>query len=220
MFNLAIINNLSSSTDPLRLTFKLAYQGRSNLANEKLQVFSSNNCGQTWSLRYSKAMSTLTTVGNYSSSPFTPSSLSDWRTEQISISSLLNTQHMLFKFQFTSDANGLSNNIYIDDINLSRLPVVGIEENNFTQQINVFPNPVNQNNFTLDFVSEYSSELKIKLIDIQSKEILNIEEKLNIGENKINVNLPENCASGIYFLSITSKDFTHFRKIIVQQKNR
>jgi len=219
-FNLNAINNLSSSTDPLRLTFKLAYQGRSNLANEKLQVFSSNNCGQTWSLRYSKAMSTLTTVGNYSSSPFTPSSLSDWRTEQISISSLLNTQHMLFKFQFTSDANGLSNNIYIDDINLSRLPVVGIEENNFTQQINVFPNPVNQNNFTLDFVSEYSSELKIKLIDIQSKEILNIEEKLNIGENKINVNLPENCASGIYFLSITSKDFTHFRKIIVQQKNR
>jgi hypothetical protein len=189
------------------------------MANERLQVFSSNNCGQTWSLRYSKTMNNLTTVGNYSTIPFIPDSLSDWRTEQVSISSLLNAQHMLFKFQFTSDASGLTNNIYIDDINLSRAPV-GFEENNFMSKINVFPNPVNQNNFIIDFYAEHTAELKIKLVDIQSKEVLNVKEKINVGENKININLPENCSSGLYFLSITSKDFTSYSKIIIQQKNR
>ena len=216
-FNINAINNSVSSTDPLRFTFKLAYQGRNNMANERLQVFSSNNCGQTWSLRYSKAMNNLTTVGNYSTLPFIPDSLSDWRTEQVSISSLLNAQHILLKFQFTSDASGLTNNIYIDDINLSRAPV-GFEENNFMSKINVFPNPVNQNNFIIDFYAEHTAELKIKLVDIQSKEILNIKEKIKVGENKININLPENCSSGLYFLSITSKDFTSYSKIIIQQK--
>lgn len=216
-FNLNAVNNLSSSSDPLRLTFKLAYQGRSNLVNEKLQVFSSNNCGQTWSLRYSKAMNNLTTTGNYSFTPFIPASLSDWRTEQISISSLLNAQHMLFKFQFTSDINGLTNNIYIDDINLSRLPV-GLKSNEEDiLDFNVFPNPTNGNELTINFNSYSKEKIHLQITDLHGKLIWENTLKTYHGLNQFTIDQINLFDSGIYFLKVTTTNSNFIKKLVINR---
>ncbi len=216
-FNLNTINNLSSTSDPLRLTFKLAYQGRSVQANERLQVFSSNNCGQTWSLRYSKTMNNLTTVGSYSTLPFFPTSLADWRTEQISISSLLNAQHMLFKFQFTSDAHGLTNNIYIDDINLSRMPIGLKATEESTENIIVYPNPVIDNSLTINFISDLKQSIQILLTDMNGRLLLKKNTQVIVGENEIKIDDLQQLSSGVYFLKINSDKINYNKKIVVQR---
>ena len=216
-FNLNAVNNLASSNDPLKLTFKLAYQGRSDQANERLQVFSSNNCGQTWSLRYSKTMNNLTTVGSYSQLPFMPDSLSDWRTEQVSINSLLNAQHMFFKFQFTSDVNGLTNNIYIDDINLSRnqIGIQQLDEN--IQDFTVFPNPVIGDQVTISFNSIVKQLLYVQLSDINGKVIYKNEIEAIAGNNQFKMNSFNGVNSGIYFLKINSNQINLSLKIIISR---
>lgn len=214
-FNLSAINSSTSSSDPLKFTFKLAYQGRNEQANERLQVFSSTNCGQTWSLRYSKTMNNLTTVGSYSSLPFYPDSLQDWRTEQVSISALLNQQHVLFKFQFTSDALGQTNNLYIDDINISKMPI-GINEINETlYNVNVFPNPINGKSLTLNFIATQKQQFNLNLFDVNGKLVYSNCLTIKPGENNLDINDLNDISSGIYFLKINSNQFNSTHKLIV-----
>ena len=68
-FDLSAIN---TSAPPVAFTFKLAYQQLNTSAVEKLQVFSSINCGQTWLQRYQKAGSLLSTVAGTNPNAFIP----------------------------------------------------------------------------------------------------------------------------------------------------
>jgi len=213
-YNLSAMNATSA---PLAFTFKLAYQQKTSSANERLQVLSSSNCGQTWAVRYSKSVSNLATVAGANANPFIPSSANDWRKETINISSLVSQQNVLFKFVFTSDASGNKNNIYIDDINIAQNPV-GIEElnNESLNSVNIIPNPSNGQNTMLNIVSTESSQLKISIIDVLGKQINSSLQAIQVGENNIHLfenNVP---ASGIYFvkMSIGAQQIT--KKIIIE----
>lgn len=213
-FNLAAMNATSA---PLAFTFKLAYQLKTSTANERLQVFSSTNCGQTWAMRYSKSVSNLSTVAGINANPFSPTSIADWRLETVNISSLVGQQNVLFKFVLTSDVNGNKNNIYIDDINIAQ-NTVGIEELNFESlgSVNIIPNPSNGQNTMLSILSSETSKLNISIIDVLGKQLTNSLQTIRVGEN--NIQLFENTipAAGIYFvkMSIGSQQVT--RKIVIE----
>ncbi|HEY1038909.1 MAG TPA: M43 family zinc metalloprotease, partial [Bacteroidia bacterium] len=140
-FNMAAINAANPGST---FTFKVAYQRKTTSSSEKLQVFSSTNCGQSWNQRYTKSGSALATVATANTSAFVPSS-SQWRTETVLTSAVSTQSNVLFKFVFTADAGAACNNIYIEDINISN-PGVGLNEA-FENQLNysVYPNPNNGN---------------------------------------------------------------------------
>lgn len=213
-YNLSAIN---ASASPISFTFKLAYQQKNGSANERLQVFSSTNCGQTWSVRYSKTAANIATVPGYNSNSFTPTSANEWRQETVNISSLVSQQNVLFKFVFTSDANGNKNNIYIDDINIDQNPI-GIEElNNQTlNSVSIIPNPSNGQNTILLVISSESNEMKINIIDVLGKQISSSLQSLVVGENNIqlfNNNIP---AAGIYFVKVNIGAQQITKKIIIE----
>src|SRR6185503_6158079 len=97
----------------------------------------STTCGKYWSLRRTLTGANLATAPRTSSS-FTPSSLSDWRLEGVSLGSVSNKPNIRIKFKFNSFAD---NNIYIDDINLLATPTGVTENPALDAGLDVYPNP-------------------------------------------------------------------------------
>ena len=209
-YNVAAINASNPSST---FTFKLAHQRKSTTSSEKLQVYSSSNCGQTWNLRYSKTGSALATVSTVNTSAFIPTS-TQWRTETVSTSALSTQTNVSFKFVFTSDANGSMNNIFMDDINFTNTAIGlnDLDKNHFGYSI--FPNP---NNGLMSIIFELTekSKLQVELIDLLGKKVYANELNLTSGNHTIQFGNENQFVSGIYFckLYVNGKSFT--QKVII-----
>jgi len=212
-YNISAINAANPGTT---FTFKLAHQRQSSTASEKLQVYSSINCGQNWSLRYSKNGSALATVSTINANSFVPTS-TQWRTETVSISSLLSQTNVWFKFVFTADANGSSNNIYVDDINIGAQSV-GINEQ--TESINgftIYPNP-NNGSFKTEFELNEKENVSIQLIDLLGKVYYESNYKnLNSGFHQLDINLPADLTTGIYFVRMSNSKGSKTTKLVIEK---
>ncbi|MCD6069179.1 MAG: hypothetical protein K0S33_4005 [Bacteroidetes bacterium] len=212
-YNLAAING---ATPTVSFTFKVAHQRRTTTASEKLQVFSSTNCGQTWTQRYNKTGSSLATVAGANASSFVPSGSSQWRTETVTIAALVAQTNVMFKFVFTSGAAGATNNIYIDDINISNSPnsLNTIAESQLN--LNVFPNPSN-GNVHVAFELKEKQAVKLELVDMLGRTIETaVNSSLPNGSYEYSFGSAQKLSSGIYFskLSVDGKVYT--RKVIVE----
>lgn len=211
-YNISAINTANPT---ITFTFKVAHQRASAAASEKLQVFSSSNCGYSWSQRYSKAGSALATVTATSTTPFVPTA-SQWRTETVSISALLAQPNVWFKFVFTSDANGSSNNIYIDDINISNNSVGINDLLASTLSYNVFPNP-NNGNMSVSFNLDTKRNVKLELIDLLGKTIETAtNSNLQAGDYSFEFGKNNKLAAGIYLSKLTVDGTTYSQKVIVE----
>jgi PKD repeat protein len=208
------ISAIYTANSGITFTFKLAYQRPSSTSSERLQVYSSTNCGQSWSLRYNKFGSTLATVNSINNLLFVPTS-TQWRVETIPIIAISNQSNVLFKFVFTSDANGYSNNIYIDDINMG-VQNTGIEDHLLNQiQFNVYPNP-NIGNFKSEFELYEKDNVKVQLTDLLGKVYHELNfENLDSGFHQFDINLPSYINSGIYFVRISTSKGSRTTKLFI-----
>ena len=105
------LSTLSAAT----VTFKVAFAQITSSNNDKLKLYASNNCGQTWALRWAKTGNLLASVSPQSA-PFTPSTTSEWQEFTVILTSSYLTENLRLKFVFENDGG---NNLYIDDINIS-----------------------------------------------------------------------------------------------------
>lgn len=196
------------------LRFKIANAQRpggtwTSASEDKLRVLISTNCGKTWVQRYNKSGANLSTVGTLNSA-FTPTSQSQWREENINLSSVASQHKVLIKFEATS---GEGNNLYLDDINITG--PVGVEENSNTDiAFSVFPNP-SDNNVFVNFSLNNDEEVELTLTDMTGKNIKTIiSSKLNKGEHSVVINKSEMNVSGIYFLNLKTTNSITVRKIL------
>ena len=211
-YNMSAIN---SANPTITFTFKVAHQRKTTTASERLQVYSSTNCGQSWNLRYNKAGSSLATVTSANTSAFVPTS-GQWRTETVSVSALLAQQNVWYKFVFTADAAGNTNNIYIDDINISNNSV-GLENIlESTLSYNVFPNP-NNGNMNVSFSLDSKHNVKLELIDLLGKTIETATNTyLQAGDHSFEFGKKMDLASGIYLSKLTIDGKSFIQKVIVE----
>ncbi len=159
--------NLSGS---LGTNFNFRYSYATNalqLSNitEKLQVYSSVDCGNTWFLRKTITGTDLASGFGSSGASFMPTSPSQWGYDEIYISGSLAQPDVRFKFVFISSP--YSNNLYLDDINIgtsTEVPEFRLND------IDVFPNPVNDF-LTIKFNKILPKDLLIELFDITGKKL-------------------------------------------------
>ncbi|MFQ5335735.1 MAG: T9SS type A sorting domain-containing protein, partial [Flavobacteriales bacterium] len=81
--------------------------------SDKMTLYVSTDCGQTWMPRWSQSGNGLATAATTSSS-FVPSS-NDWQQVNITLLSSQLAENVRFKFTFECDGG---NNLYVDDINI------------------------------------------------------------------------------------------------------
>jgi PKD repeat protein len=113
----AALNSTTGGRNNLWQPDNLAATGvkRDDANTDALRVYVSKDCGATWSLRKSISSTTISTAAN-TNGDFAPANSSEWRTEEIVLTSTFNTENFRVRFEFTS---GGGNNFYLDDINIT-----------------------------------------------------------------------------------------------------
>ena len=200
-----------SSVGNAEIHFKYAYSQRTTGDSEKLRVYASNNCGQSWSLKKQLAGSALS-LSTVFTTPFYPGAV-DWHSFDVTnISAAYLTQGFMFKIEFESD---MGNNIYIDDINLD--VNVGLNETNFSPiDFSIFPNPAT-NQATISYTLPISQNIKLTLTDVLGKQISVIESgNKSAGSYSIQLNENQLPQKGIYFVCLNNGVSTFTQKIVVQ----
>ncbi len=200
------------------LTFKLAYAQKTSSNNDRLRVYSSKDCGASWTLNYSSAGTGLHTIGtgSFTISPFLNPSASQWRTESVSLTPLTATNQSVFlKFEFTSDSVNPGNNILIDDINI--VSTVGIKTYSLDKAfISVYPNPLT-NTANINFSLTERNNVKIDLFEITGKKVKQIvDRELDKGDYNYILETENTLAKGIYFLKFKIGDGTSTKKVIIE----
>ncbi len=202
--------DLSDLTD-VTLSFKYAYAQRNTGNNDRLSIYVSSDCGQSWSLRRNISGATLATVPTQNAT-FTPSSQNDWAHVDITniVSSYL-VDNFRFKFTFTSDEG---NNIYLDDINLEGS--VGINElNGNVSSFEVYPNPMAEVS-TIAFNLNSEDRVSVVMLDVLGKEVMNIaNQSYTAGEHKITFDKGA-LNAGVYVVRLRAGNQDYTKKVFVR----
>lgn len=182
----------------LAISFDWAYARIEGSSVDVMQVLTSNDCGETWSVRKAYfGSSSLRTVPNIAAGPFTPSGDSEWKSELITnIPAAFVTDNLMVKFRF--EAKG-PNNLYIDNIMVGHPDHLGLKALQ-AQQVSAYPNPASES-----VVLELGNQHDTKHIRIYSltgqlvKTFDNIEQAPSV---KIDVS---DLLNGYYLIRIESE---------------
>ncbi|MBI3520005.1 MAG: T9SS type A sorting domain-containing protein [Bacteroidetes bacterium] len=197
--------------------FKVASASTTTVSSQiqdELKVFFSTNCGASW---FQRAVYTGTALVNNpaTTSAFIPDASTAWTLYSIPIISLFQTSNVLVKFQYKSSF--ASNNIYIDDINLSQ--TVGIVENNPTSEgFTIFPNPTSDKSaVTYHLTSD--AAVGIQVIDVLGKTIYqkNSANQQPGDHTELISKQGLNLVNGIYFVTLQINNKKHVQKLIISE---
>ncbi|NSW45551.1 MAG: PKD domain-containing protein [Bacteroidales bacterium] len=204
--NIAIAGQNTSNI----IKFKVAYAQIDENSTDRLDVYASFNCGQTWYPRLSKSGSLLQSTNGVFINNFVPQP-EQWKEEFISIGTFLNKPYIRLKFVATSH-NG--NPIYIDDIQLDQASDINFNSFDAEYLPTIFPNPINENS-KLWLKTNKEENLNLKVNNIVGQCIINKNIVLNNGENTLTIHELNNLPSGIYFISLTINEKSSNLKIII-----
>ncbi len=201
------IINLTGAT-AMSISFKYAYAKKELSTSDRLQLFISNNCNNTWLQRLNILSPALETAA-MTAIPFSPANSSEWK----QVSALIPTSYMTssFRFKFVYTSNG-GNNIYIDDINLDvNAGMIGLDEINSTFQL--YPNPANEQ-INISFTLTETKKIKVSILNVLGQTAYDNEiETYSEGEHTITIN-SNGIPAGMYFIKITD-EITSFNKPLV-----
>lgn len=195
------------------LNFKVAYAARPGVANERLRIFFSSDCGNNYVLLTQLTGSNLTSTDPFSGGSFAPASENDWRLISLKLNNLTGQNRRNVRFRFEALSNG-GNSIYLDDINISNsitsIPVLSKQDISF----GVYPNPA-ANEAKLSFSLPQAATTDVKVYDITGRVVKDFgAEQLNVGNHTYNINkIDNNLTEGIYFVKVLINNTLYTEKI-------
>jgi PKD repeat protein len=201
--------DLTQMNNP-KIYFRLAYKERSG-QSDRLRIYVSRNCGESWSLRYNNNGSSLATVSGTSNASYTPAGADDWEQIDVNLSTFASDDHVLIKFRGTS---GGGNKIYIDDIQISG--PLGVSDGNRGFALTVSPNPmVSEAKVSLEVAKE--ENYQVTLMDVAGKQISVIKNgKLSVGKHTFTIDKETLINSGIYLIQVDNGQGRQVLKLVVQ----
>lgn len=208
--------NLSFMKD-LKLSFRCIAATKATVAadmTDNLKVSYSFNCGLVWSTAFDLKGTDLVNAG-YHPESFVPTANANWALKEVSIPIKANSTNILFRFEYKTGPK--SNNIYIDDINLTG--AVGVDEAETQESsISIFPNPA-QESATIAYHLVQRNTVLVELSDVLGKQVTRINLGaqpegdhsfvLSKGELKLK--------TGIYFVKLTIGKAAVTRKMIITE---
>ncbi|MBK9639799.1 MAG: hypothetical protein IPO72_00535 [Saprospiraceae bacterium] len=216
--------DLSKNNKP-SMSFYYSYAKKYPNQADSFRLEYTLDCGKSWNifqgLHSTQIMSNLT--GGIVASAFYPKTSKDWRKLNLTNSFeqiFKNQPSVKFRFYFKSDprANG-SNNIFIDEINISDESITGVTNNKDEPAIQIYPNPSNSL-VIIDIKSDDLGESEIEIGNLTnfSTEIIKPVYTYE-GKTRFILNTMGHMQPGIYFLRIKKEGYTEIiRKIVLLEK--
>ncbi len=192
--------NVASAT----MTFDVAYAVLTYSGTpyyDGLKVKASTDCGVTWTTIYTKAGATLATAPGYTIPQpcWAPSGASQWRNDNINLSSVLGQSNVIFGFENTS---AWGTWIYLDNINITGTMGINI---NSAEGVSIYPNPAH-NNLNVKADQNINS---VRIIDMLGKTV-----SLSFPEEKtLQVDI-SSLPAGIYFVKVSAGDAQKLIKLV------
>jgi PKD repeat protein len=180
----------------LNVSFKYAFARRDTSNRDQLYLYTVSSCGGTALPRFNAIGAALETVP-VTTSPFYPTSSSDWRLVSNSILSAQFTSGFRLKFLFNKSGG---NNIFIDDINID-ISTATKDISETIDLLSVFPNPASTNCF-IKFNLTQTKTLAIHVFNVLGEKIQTIQKNIyEEGENEVKLNT-SNLSNGMYIVQI------------------
>jgi len=193
------------TTGDAQLTFMLAHANRNSTTHsERLRVYASRNCGETWTLRYTKSGNDLNTAGGTISGNFIPNA-NQWSEQTVSLATMAGEEHVLIKFEVTSDNQSY---LYIDDININpnaSSSGTGIADTGVISSVRVYPNPINgHSQLEISLMEAVSAD--IVLMNIMGQTLSITKQTLTTGLNRVSLAAESTSLSaGVYLIQVRSE---------------
>lgn len=183
--------------------------GLSQDVNDVFKVYTSTNCGQTWSTIQTISGVQLANAGHYSQ-PFFPNS-NQWTQVNISLAQNILTSHNVrFKFEFTCGGN--SNNMFLDDVNISG-PLGIYDPSSLSISLGVFPNPTS-GSFNIKYGLKQTSNIQLGIFDATGRLIKTlINGNQSLGEYSIDIN-DTDLSKGLYMIKLNDGNSFLIEKLI------
>jgi PKD repeat protein len=212
------LSNMASVT----MTFSYAFAQKSTSNTDKLQILASDDCGANWAVRKSIAASQMTTTGGSTvSGNFVPT---DAQWKDITVTSIVGgflTDGFKYKFLFSS---GKGNNLYLDNINIYGTDSSGNQVGSPTSitefinvnDVNVYPNPANDNVSIAIDLTNRQELLSVGIYDLLGKKVLSVFEGNEIeGQHVYNAST-KSLSSGMYLVLIDNGNSVVSQKLIIK----
>ncbi len=196
--------DLSGATaGPIEISFKVVYKERDGMVGaEKLFVYFSDDCGETWTLGR-QWFDTQLNQGTVNFA-YNPTSAGEYVMHSHTIPDNFKVSNFLYKFVWKNTGG---NNIFIDDINIAYEGTAALEEKEL-DGLSVYPNPFNDQ-VTIKTQSTLS-DAKIQIFDARGKLVQSL--KKDIIDNLV-INTSD-FAQGLYILEIRNGDFSKSFRIV------
>lgn len=203
------IMDFSNGSSP-NLSFDLSYRKRGVFHNgDTLKVEISTDCGATWGAVYEKAGFALaTTLPNFTTQSWQPTSASDWRNEFVDLSAYAGMSGVWIRFLAV---NGYGNNLYLDNINV--MGAVAVDDQLQAGTVTISPNP-GRDRYRVDMLSDDLVERDISVLNALGEEI-GMRIKVEPGVQQVSLDLT-NEPAGVYFVRVATRGTVVIRKLIHQ----
>lgn len=203
--------DLSNVTNPV-FKFKVAFARRASTNTDRLFVWWSLDCGETWTLKLPLGGNSLFTTG-LKTSFWIPTS-SEWVEKSIDLSTISNETNVRFKFAFES---GGGNNLYLDDINIDGLSSIGEQYDNISNFV-IYPNPAKSNAIISFNLTKNVDNLSVVVKDLLGKDVTSIINGQSFTAGKYTLSIDENnqLSSGVYFVQFRADNNVITQKLVIQ----
>ncbi|MBS1646634.1 MAG: T9SS type A sorting domain-containing protein [Bacteroidetes bacterium] len=207
--------NVQAIGSPI-MTFQMSYQQQATSNMDKLQIYSSIDCGNTWQTRWVRSGVSLqpSVVSGTSTTPFVPTP-SQFATYTINLAPVSASTNARFKFTFYADPSAPGNNIYLDNINIIN-STTGIQT--FEEKINlsVYPNP-SSGRVNVAFSLSEKHQVSVTVTDMLGRVVENIAAQ-NYASGESIISLASNNAyqAGVYAVCIHIDGQQVTKKIVIE----
>lgn len=187
------------------LTFDLAYAVRKGYS-DSLEILISIDCGESYQSLYFKEGSDLASTAEFEYWFFVPN-YEQWRTDSIDLSGYMGSEDVSLVFRHYC---GGGQNLYIDNINIEGLIIVGNDEITKSKpRMMVYPNPINSQN-TLHLYTDLNEPILVELYTLDGKRVYRHRHD-SVGNISIS-----DLSSGSYLYVLSSSRQIKKGKLVVQ----
>lgn len=205
--------DLSTFNSPT-LSFKAAYQETSSSNNDKLQIYTSTDCGASWVSRKAITSAALSALsGGAGTSPYIPSP-SQFTTYTVNISTVASSNKVMFKWAFYAGTS-MGNNLYLDDINIMDAAVTGIKNVESAVNLSIYPNP-SSGAVNILFNLNEKQNVSVHVVDMLGRVVETIpSQQYPSGKTTLTVG-SKTYQAGIYFVNMNINGQQISKKIIIE----
>lgn len=203
-----------------------------DVMKDKLEIAYSTDCGNNWKTMTTREREGIANKGSYPNG-YAPLWMGDWALASINIPADARKERVFFRFRYkpTGDPEvtfvssgqggfavqnfGVSNNLYIDRINISNFPlgVNTIVDN--AKKVAIAPNPTTGSSYIVIRNTERTTA-RIQVTDITGKVVYRTEAQLNNSVERIEIPASLISMKGIYLVQIVTGSQTYTEKLVSQ----